>query len=289
MSMAALSSSWTMSWATPLWGDSCNSHQWFEVTLSMACFFMGWRVCQVESKSQNQTQTIFGMVQDSSVSLSASSNACQRNSVLLRRVRRIANRELLKSTHQKLEEMNAMRTEPKHKNAKAYARWANKVWKEAQDAPTVLVPYKGKVWVARMSHNQLDFFFAEGDLFDLSLFDWHWQETHTWHLSYLPFLAAVPAFSSWFSYYHSVQAHVILIQLFFIYWTVQRFIFSNLVRFGAEAKDSMWGFVGCSWWPWKPSLPRHGDLMFRALVTGEKLQPNDFDIDSWIDVDNCTA
>ena len=132
---------------------------------------MGWRVCQVESKSQNQTQTIFGMVQDSSVSLSASSNACQRNSVLLRRVRRIANRELLKSTHQKLEEMNAMRTEPKHKNAKAYARWANKVWKEAQDAPTVLVPYKGKVWVARMSHNQLDFFFAEGDLFDLSLFD----------------------------------------------------------------------------------------------------------------------
>ena len=90
--------------------------------------------------------------------------------MLLRRACRIANRELLKATHQKLEELNAIRTEPKHKNAKAYARWANKVWKENQDAPTVLVPYKGKVWVARMSHNQLDFFFAEGDLFDLNLF-----------------------------------------------------------------------------------------------------------------------
>ena len=179
MSMAALSSSWTMPWAMQLWGDSHKSQQWFEITLNMACFSMVWRVLQVEWKSQTKPKQFLEirMIQDTSVSTSFHESwKGQLTSLLLQLVCRIANRELMKSTHQKLEEMNAMRTEPPHKNAKAYTRWANKVWKEAGDAPTVLVPYKGIVWLARLSHNQPDFFFAEGDLFDLSFVDiWHLQ------------------------------------------------------------------------------------------------------------------
>jgi len=45
--------------------------------------------------------------------------------------------------------------------------WANEQW-ESIEVPLVLVPYRGAMWLARMSHNSADVWRAVGVLADCS-------------------------------------------------------------------------------------------------------------------------
>ena len=82
---------------------------------------------------------------------------------------RIAERELTKKTRLKLKEIEDERVAQGGSRLKPrdFAAWANGKW-ESIEVPLVPVPYRGAMWVARMSHNSDDVWRAIGALAECS-------------------------------------------------------------------------------------------------------------------------